>query len=106
MGQYIFRILNSFSDMKAKILMLGLDGAGKTTILYQMKLNEAVSSVPTVGFNVEEINYKGLQFTVWDIGGQSKLRDLWHHYYQGSDAVIYVLDSADEERIQLAKETL
>jgi small GTP-binding protein len=106
MGQYIVRILNSFSDMKAKILMLGLDGAGKTTILYQMKLNEAVSSVPTVGFNVEEINYKGLQFTVWDIGGQSKLRDLWHHYYQGSDAVIYVLDSADEERIQLAKETL
>jgi len=106
MGQYIFRILNSFSDMKAKILMLGLDNAGKTTILYQMKLNEAVSSVPTVGFNVEEINYKGLQFTVWDIGGQSKLRDLWHHYYQGSDAVIYVLDSADEERIQLAKETL
>ena len=106
MGQYILRILNSFSDMKAKILMLGLDGAGKTTILYQMKLNEAVSSVPTVGFNVEEINYKGLQFTVWDIGGQTKLRDLWHHYYQGSDAVIYVLDSADEERIQLAKETL
>ena len=106
MGQYILRILNSFSDMKAKILMLGLDGAGKTTILYQMKLNEAVSSVPTVGFNVEEVNYKGLQFTVWDIGGQTKLRDLWHHYYQGSDAVIYVLDSADEERIQLAKETL
>lgn len=99
MGQYIFRILNSFSDMKAKILMLGLDNAGKTTILYQMKLNEAVSSVPTVGFNVEEINYKGLQFTVWDIGGQSKLRDLWYHYYQGSDAVIYVLDSADEERL-------
>jgi ADP-ribosylation factor protein 1 len=60
-----------------------------------MKLNELVCSVPTVGFNVEEINYKGLSFNVWDIAGQTKLRDLWHHYYNGSDAVIYVLDSAD-----------
>lgn len=106
MGQYIFKILNSFSDMKAKILMLGLDGAGKTTILYQMKLNETVSSVPTVGFNVEEVNYRGLNFTVWDIGGQTRLRELWHHYYNGSNAIIYVLDSADIERIALAKETL
>ncbi len=95
MGQFILKILNAFSDMKAKILMLGLDNAGKTTILYQMKINETVSSVPTVGFNVEDIKYKELQFTVWDIGGQTKLRDLWHHYYNGSDAVIYVLDSAD-----------
>ena len=52
MGQLIYKLLNSFADMKAKILMLGLDGAGKTTILYQMKLNETVASVPTVGFNV------------------------------------------------------
>ena len=106
MGAIINKLLNSLSDMKAKILMLGLDNAGKTTILYQMKLNEAVASVPTVGFNVEEVNYKGLQFNVWDIGGQTKLRSLWHHYYSGSDAVIYVLDSSDEERIQLARDTL
>ena len=84
MGTYITKLLNSFSDMKAKILMLGLDNAGKTTVLYQMKLNENVHSVPTIGFNVEEVNYKGLKFTVWDIGGQSKLRDLWHHYYDNS----------------------
>lgn len=106
MGQLIYKLLNSFADMKAKILMLGLDGAGKTTILYQMKLNEAVASVPTVGFNVEEVNYRGLSFTVWDIGGQTRLRELWHHYYTGSNAIIYVLDSADVERINLAKETL
>jgi len=53
MGGYIAKLLNSFSDMKAKILMLGLDGAGKTTVLYQMKLHENVHSVPTIGFNVE-----------------------------------------------------
>lgn len=52
---------------------------------------------------MEEVNYKGLSFTIWDIGGQTKLRGLWHHYYDNSNAVIYVLDSADEERFQLAK---
>lgn len=52
MGQFLQKVLNSFSDMKSKILMLGLDGAGKTTILYQMKLNEVTTTVPTVGFNV------------------------------------------------------
>ena len=103
MGQLIHRLLNSFAELKAKIMMLGLDGAGKTTILYQMKLNETMSTVPTIGFNVEEVNYRGLTFNVWDIGGQTKLRNLWHHYFQGSDAIIYVLDSADEERLELAQ---
>ena len=86
--------------------MLGLDGAGKTTILYKMKINETLNTAPTIGFNVETVNYKNLEFTVWDIGGQTTLRGLWHHYYDGSDAVIYVLDSSDAERIQEAKETL
>jgi len=49
--------------------MLGLDAAGKTTILYQLKLSEAVQCVPTIGFNVETVNYKNLKFTIWDIGG-------------------------------------
>ena len=60
MGGYLTKLLNSFSDMKAKILILGLDGAGKTTIMYQMQLHENVHSVPTIGFNVEQVNYKGL----------------------------------------------
>lgn len=106
MGQVIKSILNSFSNMKARILLLGLDNAGKTTILYKMKINETLHTVPTVGFNVETVNYKNLEFTIWDIGGQDTLRPLWHHYYQGSDAVIYVLDSSDEERMGKAKETL
>ena len=106
MGQLLKGILNSFSNMKARILMLGLDGAGKTTILYKMKINETLNTAPTIGFNVETINYKNLEFTVWDIGGQYTLRALWHHYYQGSDAIIYVLDSSDLERINEAKETL
>ena len=92
----IFNILSSLSEMKAKVLMLGLDGAGKTTILYKLKINQTVSSVPTIGFNVEELKYKNLNFTVWDIGGQTRLKALWHHYYSGGNALIYVLDSSDE----------
>lgn len=106
MGSFLNKILDSFSSMKAKILLIGLDNAGKTTILYRMKLNEVVTSVPTVGFNVQSVKYKNLDFTVWDIGGQTKLIQLWHHYYANSDAVIYVLDSSDDERLELAKETL
>ncbi len=55
---------------------------------------------------MEEVNYKGLKFTVWDIGGQSKLRDLWHHYYDNSQAIIYVLDTSDADRFEMAKDTL
>ena len=65
--QSIFRGL--FSKKEMKILMVGLDAAGKTTILYKLKLGEVVSSVPTIGFNVETIEYKNIKFTVWDVGG-------------------------------------
>ena len=58
-----------FSKKEMRILMVGLDAAGKTTILYKLKLGEIVSSVPTIGFNVEKVEYKNISFTVWDIGG-------------------------------------
>lgn len=50
--------------------MVGLDAAGKTTILYKLKLGEVVTTIPTIGFNVETVNYKKLNFTVWDVGGE------------------------------------
>ena len=58
-----------FSKRDMRILMLGLDAAGKTTILYKLKLGEVVSSVPTIGFNVEMLEFKNIKFTVWDVGG-------------------------------------
>merc|ERR1712187_340035 len=67
-----------------RILMVGLDAAGKTTILYKLKLGEVVTTIPTIGFNVETVEYKNLSFTVWDVGGQDKIRPLWRHYYQGT----------------------
>ena len=72
------------SNKEMRILMLGLDGAGKTTVLYKLKLGEVISSVPTIGFNVETVQYKKINFQVWDIGGQEKLRLLWRHYYNNT----------------------
>ena len=83
-----------------------LDAAGKTTILYKMKLNETVNTIPTIGFNVETLQYKNLEFNCWDIGGQHKLRSLWQHYYDNTQGLIYVVDSADAERLEEARESL
>lgn len=64
--------------------MVGLDAAGKTTILYKLKLGEIVTTIPTIGFNVETVEYKNISFTVWDVGGQDKIRPLWRHYFQNT----------------------
>merc|ERR1712241_1303709 len=89
-----------------RILMVGLDAAGKTTILYKLKLGEVVTTIPTIGFNVETVEYKNLSFTVWDIGGQDKIRPLWRHYYQGTNGLIYVVDCNDRDRVEGAHEEL
>lgn len=73
-----------FGSREVRILMLGLDAAGKTTILYTLKLkDDKVTTIPTVGFNVETVNMKNVKFNVWDVGGQDKIRPLWRHYYSG-----------------------
>ena len=89
-----------------RILMVGLDGAGKTTILYQLKMGETVKTIPTIGFNVETLDYKNLSITVWDVGGQDKIGVLWKHYYQNTDGLIFVVDSNDRERIEDSAEEL
>ena len=54
------------------------------------------------GFNVEKVQYKNVLFTVWDVGGQEKLRPLWRHYFNNTDGLIYVVDSQDRERVNRA----
>mmetsp|Transcript_78827 Transcript_78827/g.176672 ORF Transcript_78827/g.176672 Transcript_78827/m.176672 type:complete len:182 (-) Transcript_78827:181-726(-) len=89
-----------------RILMLGLDAAGKTTILYKLKLGQVVTTVPTVGFNVETVEYKNINFNVWDVGGQDKIRKLWRYYYENTNGLIFVVDSSDRDRIQDARDEL
>ena len=93
-------------DNSVRILMLGLDGAGKTTILYQLKYNETVKTIPTIGFNVETLDYGDLAITAWDVGGQDKIRVLWKHYFLNTDAVIFVVNSQDRDRLEDAKEEI
>ncbi|GAQ83255.1 GTP-binding ADP-ribosylation factor [Klebsormidium nitens] len=94
------------SNREARILCLGLDAAGKTTILYKLKLGETTHTVPTIGFNVETVEYRNVSFTVWDVGGQHRIRQLWNHYFQGSQGLIFVVDSQDRARVQEAREEL
>ncbi len=94
------------SGKDVRMVMVGLDAAGKTTIMYKMKFGETAKTIPTIGFNVEQIEYKKLTITLWDIGGQDKIRDLWKHYYENTEALIYVVDSSDTERLDLATEEM
>ncbi|KDO16243.1 hypothetical protein SPRG_18223 [Saprolegnia parasitica CBS 223.65] len=99
-------VMDRFAGTKRRIIMLGLDAAGKTTILYRLKLNETMHTLPTIGFNVETFTYKNVEFTAWDIGGQDKLRALWKYYYQNTDAIIFVVDATDRHRIDIAAHEL
>ena len=83
----------------SKVLLLGADGVGKTSLLYKLKLNEDVQTLHTIGFNVEEINYKDKIIRMWDIGGDDKIKYLWKHYMADSKCLIYVLNLADKERL-------
>jgi len=68
-----------------KIVLVGLDNAGKTTILYQFLMNEVVQTSPTIGSNVEEVVWKNIHFIMWDLGGQESLRAAWNTYYTNTE---------------------
>ncbi|KAF7505326.1 ADP-ribosylation factor, Arf Arf6 [Endocarpon pusillum] len=102
-GQLSKIIAKLFGAKEMRILMLGLDAAGKTTILYKMKFNQDVTTIPTVGFNVETVQIEKIKFNVWDVGGQDKIRPLWRHYYTGTQGLIFVVDASDRARIEEAK---
>ncbi|XP_032205447.1 ADP-ribosylation factor-like protein 5B isoform X1 [Mustela erminea] len=89
-----------------KVIIVGLDNAGKTTILYQFLMNEVVHTSPTIGSNVEEIVVKNTHFLMWDIGGQESLRSSWNTYYSNTEFIILVVDSIDRERLAITKEEL
>mmetsp|Transcript_10990 Transcript_10990/g.15288 ORF Transcript_10990/g.15288 Transcript_10990/m.15288 type:complete len:180 (-) Transcript_10990:303-842(-) len=95
-----------FGNRQVRVVMIGLDAAGKTTVLYKLKLGEVITTVPTIGFNVETLEVNRLELQVWDIGGQDKIRPLWQHYYENTDGIIFVIDCNDRERINLAKREL
>jgi ADP-ribosylation factor protein 6 len=107
MGGQLSKMMGKiFGSKEMRLLMLGLDAAGKTTILYKLKLGQDVTTIPTVGFNVETVTYKNVRFTVWDVGGQDKIRPLWRHYFSSTQGLIFVIDSADRKRMEEARREL
>ncbi|AAS54711.2 AGR221Wp [Eremothecium gossypii ATCC 10895] len=93
-------------NKELRILILGLDGAGKTTILYRLQVGEVVTTKPTIGFNVETLTYRNLKLNVWDLGGQTSIRPYWRCYYANTAAVIFVVDSTDKDRMGVAAREL
>lgn len=90
-----------------RVVILGLDGSGKTSILSAMKgITLTNPPIPTIGFNVESLEYENLVITLWDVGGQHKFRPLWKHYYHNAQAVIFVVDASDRSRFEEAQKEL
>ncbi|XP_068709340.1 ADP-ribosylation factor-like protein 3 [Montipora capricornis] len=96
----LLRKLKSSSSKEMKILFLGLDNAGKTTILKKIASEEIQNITPTQGFNIKSVVMKGLKVHVWDIGGQRAIRPYWKNYFEQVDILVYVIDSADRKRLQ------
>lgn len=93
---------------EANIVVVGLDNSGKSSILNQLKPDEAKlqEMVPTIGFNVEKFKHQSLEFTAFDMSGQGRYRDLWGAYYRECHGVIFVIDSTDKIRMVVAKKEL
>ncbi|TGZ77045.1 ARF/SAR superfamily [Ascodesmis nigricans] len=106
MGGFLSIFSKLVSKKEVRILILGLDNAGKTTLLYRLKIGEVVTTVPTIGFNVESVTYKNLNFNVWDLGGQTSIRPYWRCYYANTAAVVFVVDATDHARLETAAEEL
>ncbi|KAG2228819.1 hypothetical protein INT48_006023 [Thamnidium elegans] len=86
--------------------MLGLDNAGKTTILKRIN-GEAIDTIsPTLGFNIKTLEHEGFKLNIWDVGGQKSIRSYWRNYFEQTDALIWVVDSADRLRLGDCKREL
>ncbi|XP_049785434.1 ADP-ribosylation factor-like protein 2 isoform X2 [Schistocerca cancellata] len=87
-------------EKEIRILMLGLDNAGKTTILKRFNGEEIDTISPTLGFNIKTLEHRGYKLNVWDVGGQKSLRSYWRNYFETTDGLIWVVDSADKRRLE------
>ena len=102
-------VKNAWSKIRSKMLsknecraiVVGLDGSGKTTIVYRLKHGKVENSniIPTIGFNCECVEYKKMVFSMWDLGGSQDARSFWRMYYKDTQAIIFVVDSSDLERM-------
>lgn len=86
-------------EKEVRILMLGLDNAGKTTVVKKFNAEDVDTISPTLGFNIKTLEYKQFKLNIWDVGGQTSLRSYWRNYFEETDGLIWVVDSADRARL-------
>lgn len=99
MASVISNMLHAlFPATQFRGLLIGLDASGKTSVLYKLKLGECITTMPTIGFNVETITVSGIEFTMWDVGGCDKIRPLWRHYYKNTQGLVFIVDCSDNQR--------
>jgi len=96
----LLRKLKNRDVQDMRILLLGLDNAGKTTILKALASEDISHIQPTQGFNIKSVQSAGIRLNVWDIGGQRRIRPYWKNYFDNTDVLIYVIDSADRGRFE------
>ncbi|KAI6183900.1 ADP-ribosylation factor-like protein 2 [Aphelenchoides bicaudatus] len=87
-------------EMEMRILILGLDNSGKTTILQRINGEDYTKVAPTFGFNIKTLEFRDWKLNCWDVGGQSSLRSYWQNYFERTDALVWVVDSSDKKRLK------
>merc|ERR1711917_186272 len=102
----MYSLILYFASSKTKHVILGLDNAGKTTILKQLSSEDITQVMPTQGFNIKSVQTSGFRLNVWDIGGQRKIRPYWRDYFENTDVLIYVIDSSDVKRFEETEQEL
>lgn len=81
-----------------RLLMVGLDNAGKTTVVKRLNGEDISSISPTLGFSIKSMQFGEYRLNIWDVGGQKSLRAYWRNYYERTDGLVWVVDSADKFR--------
>ncbi|KAI8068136.1 ADP-ribosylation factor family-domain-containing protein [Gilbertella persicaria] len=97
---------NRQHEKEMRILMLGLDNAGKTTILKRINGEPIDTISPTLGFNIKTLEHENYKLNIWDVGGQKSIRSYWRNYFEQTDALVWVVDSADRLRLSDCKREL
>ncbi|KAI8615597.1 the Rp2-Arl3 complex bound To Gdp-Alf4 [Chytriomyces sp. MP71] len=103
MADSLFSLLRRFrrdKDKQVRFLILGLDNAGKTSILKRLAHEDITQVRPTQGFNIKSVEQDGFNMNVWDIGGQKSIRPYWRNYFDATNVLIYVIDSSDRVRLE------
>ena len=93
-------------EKEMRILILGLDNAGKTTVINYLNGSDVRTVHPTLGFEIKSLDYQGYKLNIWDVGGQQTIRAYWRNYFEKTDGLVWVIDSSDTDRLDLCRKEL